>query len=140
MIHAAECVKSHIVAQVTIATLRNVPSGALTQRMTDEFRNAFLWHLDRYGTKLSELVAATGVSRDALNKLKARSPASTSAENALAIAAFYGEKLEEFIRCEEPGHERPAKALVDLLRPDEERLIAAQIQGILRQRGAQSSR
>lgn len=68
---------------------RAAPEGA--------FRRALLYHMAVQGTSITDLVRASGVSRDVINKIKARAGASTSVENAIAIAAFYGETVNEFM-------------------------------------------
>lgn len=54
--------------------------------MSDDFRESFLEALGRTGMTLAELSRRSGVGYDALNKLKRREGASTSAENATKIA------------------------------------------------------
>lgn len=103
--------------------------------MATSFRNALVWHLARHNTKIADLVRRTGVSRDVINKLKKREESSTTPENALLIAAYYGKTLEQFIRCDDDKADRPLLALVDLLTPDEEALLAAQVRGLISERG-----
>jgi plasmid maintenance system antidote protein VapI len=92
--------------------------------------------MDKHGTTIAELVRATGVSRDVINKMRGRTEASTVVENALLIAAYYGKDLECFMRMDrEPRSALPA--LSDLLTPDEARLIEAQVRGILAAREPQ---
>lgn len=58
--------------------------------MQDRFREQFLEALDRTGMTLAELSRRSGVKYDALNKLRRREGASTSAENAMRIARVLG--------------------------------------------------
>ena len=58
--------------------------------MQDGFREQFLEALARSGMTLAELARRSGVKYDALNKLKSREGASTSAENASRIARVLG--------------------------------------------------
>lgn len=58
--------------------------------MQDGFREQFLEALARSGMTLAELARRSGVKYDALNKLKSREGASTSAENAARIARALG--------------------------------------------------
>jgi lambda repressor-like predicted transcriptional regulator len=58
--------------------------------MRDGFREQFLEALERSGMTLAELSRRSGVKYDALNKLKSREGASTSAENAARIARALG--------------------------------------------------
>ncbi|WP_353345504.1 hypothetical protein [Litorivita sp. NS0012-18] len=106
--------------------------------LANNFRTAFIWHMNKHDSSVSKIVRATGISRDVLNKLLARENSSTAVENALRISAYFGKTLEQFMSCDEGGSVGSLSSLVDLLRPDEARLLTAQIQGILRQRGDQS--
>ncbi len=104
--------------------------------MAGEFRDALIWHMRKNDTKIADLVRVTGISRDVVNKLVARSTSSTTVEKALLIAAYYGKSIEHFMRCDEADAERPLLTLVNLLRPEEERLLEAQIRGIIERRHA----
>lgn len=105
--------------------------------MKGRFREALLWHMEQEGTGVTELSRATGVSRDAINKIIARENSSTDAEKAMLIAAYYGKDLGEFMNLRDPGAENPIAALAELLTPDEARLLEAQIRGLLAGRDPQ---
>ena len=111
-----------------------VPFGPLNGGMADDFRNALIWHMDRHGTKISDLTARTGVSRDVINKLKARPNSSTTVENGMLIASYYGKTLNDFINCSEPSDTGSLTALFSMLRPEERRLLESQIRGLLSER------
>ena len=99
--------------------------------MADDFRSALLWHMEDQGTTIAELVSATGVSRDVINKLRAREGSSTTVENGMLIAAYYGKTLNEFIKRQEATTTSRLSALFSLLEPEERRVVEAQIRGIL---------
>lgn len=98
-----------------------------------------MWHMNRYGTKIVDLVNATGVSRDVFNKLKAREGSTTSVENAILIAAYYGKTVNQFIDCREVSAADQAQNVFDLLPQEDQRLLHAQILGLLRARGSLAS-
>jgi plasmid maintenance system antidote protein VapI len=98
--------------------------------MGHAFRDAFVWHFETLETKIAELVRATGISRDVINKLLAREGSSTSAENALLIAGYYGKTLEAFVSYDSRG-DFGLPALAELLTDDEAKIVAAQVRGIL---------
>lgn len=104
--------------------------------MENEFRKAFIWHLEKYGTKPVDLVRESGVSRDVINKLKARDPSSTDVENGLLIAAYYGKTVNEFMKCEEGSEYKRLHALLDLLSPEEQQYVEATIRGLVAHRNA----
>lgn len=113
-------------------------NGALRSKTDVEadFQKALRWHMDQNGTSIAEVVRSTGVSRDVINKLRSRDNASTTVENGVLIAAYFGKTVNEFLRCEDPVPDDRDKAMLDLLRPTERRLLAAQIEGLLRRRAS----
>lgn len=131
MIHAGQCAKRHTITQVPNDTLRKMPFGTLSACMEKPFREAFIWHVEKYDTKTADLVRATGVSRHVINKLKARPGSSTDVENAILIAAYFGKTVNEFIAKKEADEVSRTRALLDLLSPEEHRLLQLQIRGLL---------
>lgn len=132
--HVEHCANWHESRQVPIDTLKNVPFGTLNAGMANDFRSALLWHMEKNGTTIAELVSRTGVSRDVINKLKAREDASTTVENAMLIAAFYGKSVNQFIMKQDVSEQERIQNLFNLLQPEEAQLLAAQIQGVIAQR------
>lgn len=102
--------------------------------MEATFRTALLWHMEHHKTTISELVAATGVSRDVINKLRTRAEATTSAENSILIAAYYGKSVNRFVSLKESSASDRMLAMMDLLTPEEQLILDAQIQGIVSRR------
>lgn len=133
-----QCANWHVTGQVPIDTLRDVRIGSLTNPMAHDFQNALKWHMEKHKTKIVDLVQATGVTRDVINKLKGRDGASTNAENAILIAAFYGKSLNQFIQCEDVSPEGQAQNVFELLTPEERQLLQAQMLGIVRARASRS--
>lgn len=123
----------HTTRQVPNDTLPSVPIGPLSSAMADDFRSAFLWHMNQSGTTISDLVSSTGVSRHVINKLKSRENSSTTVENGMLIAAYFGKTLNEFISKQEATSSSRLTALFSLLGPEERRLLELQIRGLLAQ-------
>ncbi|MBL3567085.1 helix-turn-helix transcriptional regulator [Rhodovulum sulfidophilum] len=115
-------------------TLLDMPFGSLSAIMAQDFRDALLWHMTRNGTTVAELSRETGVSRDVINKVRLRAGASTSVENAMLIAAFYGKSVNQFILCEDVDQVGRLKNLVELISPEVRPLVEAQIRGLLNAR------
>lgn len=137
-VHAAECAKWHTNTQelsVPNATLNGTAMNGLRCGMASDFRHALLWHMDKHETKIADLVKETGISRDVINKLRARENSSTTAENALLIASYYGKTLEQFIRCDDARDDAVLTTLAGMLRPEEAEMLEAQLRGILASRG-----
>lgn len=136
--HAKQSAKRITTRQVPNDALREVPINTLSRGMSNDFRRALLWHMERHGTTIHEIVEATGVSRNVLNKLKGRENSSTSVENGMLIAAFYGKTLNEFIAKQTPTDASRLRALFELLQPAERQLLESQIRGIVGERAHQS--
>ena len=103
------------------------------------FQNALGWHMLKHDTRIVDLVKETGVSRDVINKLLGRKMASTTVENAILIAAYYGKTVNQFIDCSEITPADKAQNVFELLPPADQQLLHAQMLGILRARGAKAS-
>ncbi len=101
----------------------------------NDFRTALLWHMEKHHTTIAELARGAQVSADLIKKIRTRDKASTKAEPAERIAAFYGKAVAEFIRCEDlPDSENTLNALIDLLTGPEREMLVAQMRGILASR------
>jgi len=98
--------------------------------MAKTFQDSLIWHMDEHGTTIAELSRATGVSTDTIKKLRTRANASTTAENAIRIAAYYGKTVEVFMRCEGKADDR-LSGLLSLLSERERQFLEAQIAGLL---------
>lgn len=135
VVHGVECANWHAEMQVPNDALTKICVTRFKRLMAPAFQNALRWHMDRHGTKIVDLVKATGVSRDVVNKLLGRALASTSVENALLIAAYYGKTVNQFVDCEDVTPQDQAQAVFDLLSPEDQQMLHAQMLGILRARG-----
>lgn len=103
----------------------------------NDFRDALLRHMARDHTTIAKLAKCAGVSSDIIKKVRTRPHASTNAEDASKIAAFYGKSVAEFIRCEEVPSVDAITALLALLTPEEKRLLEAQVRAMLQVRDRQ---
>lgn len=114
--------------------LKQMPIGTLTHGMQTDFRDALIWHMEQHGTTIADLVSATGVTRSVINKLLGKGGAnnqSTSVENGMLIAAYYGKTVNQFILRQDVGPEDRLQTLAGLLPQSERRLVEAQIEGLL---------
>ena len=135
-VHNGYSANWHTQRQVPNDTLPKKGFRSLPPRMTYDFRHALVWHMDKEGTSISDLVSATGVSRDVINKLRARPESSTTVENAMLIAAYYGKTVNQFISLEQTDADDAARSLIELLTPEERRLLEAQMRGLISARAA----
>ncbi len=104
--------------------------------MSESFRNALMWHMERHGTKIIDLVESAGVSRDVINKLKARADSTTTVEIAVKIAAYYGKSINQFLALKEVSREDRIVTLLELLPPEAQQLLEEQVEGLVRLRNA----
>lgn len=132
--HTADYANWHTEGQVPNDTLPRKARPSLDCGMASDFRNALIWHMEENGTSVADLVSGTGVSRDVINKLKARENSSTTVENAMLIASYFGKTVNEFIARNESTTASRTAAMIGLLQPEEQRLLKAQIHGLLSQR------
>lgn len=103
--------------------------------MADDFRRAFISHVEEHGTSLAALARDTGVSLDVLKKLKTRATGSTTAENAMLIAAYYGKTVNQFVVGQEVSLNDKLGNLLQLLSPEERRFVEAQMLGLIAAHG-----
>lgn len=134
LIHTPQCAKRHSLMQVPNDTLMKMPFGSLSQSMSDDFKAALEWHIAQHNTKIADLAAGTGVSRDIINKVRLREKASTSVENAVLIAAYYGKTVNDFLAKRPATETSRMRALLDLLSTEDRRLLEAQIRGLIQHR------
>lgn len=106
--------------------------------MKDSFKEAYLWHLAKHGPRIADFSRATGVSRDVLNKFQLPGPRTTSVENGLAIAAYFGKTLEQFMRCDEVSPDEMLHNLAERLLPSEQQVVISTMTALLQARRGQS--
>ncbi len=128
--HVANSANKHFEMQVPNNTLSDVSFSTFSQSMADDFRAALMWHMETEQTRIIDLVRATGVSRDVINKLRKGSVTSTTVENAVVIAAYYGKSVNDFIARRPSTEAGRVSALLDLLSEAERRLLVRQIEGL----------
>lgn len=86
------------------------------------------------GTSVFELARGAGVSPDIVKKLRTRPSASTNAETAARIAAFYGKDVAGFIAKREASEADRLTNLISLLTPEERDMLKRQIEGLVASR------
>ena len=108
----------------------------LDAHMENTFRDALSWHMKEAKTSITDLVEATGVSRDVINKLRSRENSSTTAENAVLIASHYGKTVNQFMAHASVSHQDQLQTMIGSLKIEVQMMLIAQIEGLLRaQRG-----
>jgi len=132
--HTDISAERHEESQVPFNRLIEKRSNACSCGMDRDFRNALLWHMDKNDTRMIDIVRATGVSNDVLKKLRTRENYSTTVENGLLIAAFYGKTVNQFVALEETSENDVISALVSMMQPEEKQLLAGKIREILAKR------
>ncbi len=135
--HERDSANPHRPSQVPSGRLTPPNDSGLAALMEHDFRRAFLCHLEEHQTPLATLARDTGVSLDVLKKLKTRSMGSTSAENAILIAAFYGKTVNQFVANQSVTVQDKAANLLGLMTPSEQQLFQAQMLGVIAARARQ---
>lgn len=133
--HDPDSANRHLPCQVPNGPLNANMNMSQFAAMTDDFRRAFLRHLEEHGTPLTALSRATGVSLDVLKKLKTRGSGSTTVENGMLIAAYYGETVNQFVAMDQVTDRQKLNNLFELMTPSERQLLEAQMLGLIAARG-----
>lgn len=101
------------------------------------FRDSLNDRLNKTGLSVSELSRRTGVSKALLDKLRQERTTSTNVEDAMRVARFFGQSLEDFmgatIRQEQRNELADRIARMD---PDQIAMIETLIRGIYATRAA----
>ncbi len=100
--------------------------------MAQTFNQALLWHMEKFGPTIAELSRGSGVSVDAIKKLRQRPTGGTGSTIASKIAAYYGKSLEQFMQCQDAAQsEDTLLALIRLLTEDERVILLRQVRGMI---------
>ena len=91
--------------------------------MAKSFRDALIEGLEANGVSVAELARSTGVSKDQIHKVKQGKSRSTNVDDAVKIANFFGQSLDEFL--EDPTAQKDAEiaALLMQLEPQERQFL-----------------
>lgn len=65
--------------------------------MHKNFRDAFNEHVKSTGVRITEIAAATGLKKDSLYALRRGTTMNMNVKDAIKVAAFFGETVEEFM-------------------------------------------
>ena len=103
--------------------------------MEKRFGTALIWHVRQNSTSLSDLARQTGVSLAVIKNLHTGRSTSTTAEIALAIAAYFGKTLPQFLNCQ-TNEEDSLVALLELPTEEERRLLERQVLGLIANRSS----
>jgi len=97
--------------------------------MAKTFREALLDHLARTHTPLAEVARGAGVSYEQLKKVSQRTQARTNVEDAMAVAAYFGMTVNEFLDDELAQGRLDAADLWLRLTPQERDILRAAARG-----------
>jgi len=118
--------------QMTI--LRMEKNSVYSAFMSRSFGDTPKARMDAEEVSIADISRATGVSSDIVKKLRSREGSTTNVEDAAKLAAYFGQSVEDFM-SDSPAR-AGLKAKIDLLTPGEQRIVLAQIEGILASRAA----
>ena len=100
------------------------------------YRESLIAHMDAAGISAAELARQTGVAKTKIDKLRQRVTVDTTVTDAIKMAHHFGKTMEEFMGL--AARADRIEGLMVLLRrlsPEQERMLAAQIQGLLKMQG-----
>ncbi len=100
-------------------------------QMPKTIRKALIAHLEKTQCQISDLSRHTSVSRDVINKLKSRENASTTVENGISIANYFGKSLNAFMATTEPDEAKELSDLIVQLTEAEAKMVKAQLRGLI---------
>lgn len=97
----------------------------------DRFREALIERMDLTGISAAELSRRTGVSKSQIDKLRQRKSEVTNVYDAILIARFFGQPVEEFMGIAKKGAKH--QEILDLLAslsPDVKDMLVIQIKAL----------
>lgn len=134
ILHGLNSAEKHRATQVLTDPLSGEKFRYLQVCMKQSFRDSLIRHIKDTGVGLTELAKGAGVSLDTLKKLNTGKNVSTTAEQAMAISAYFGQTLEEFTDPQVSADSQALEQMLKLLTPEQRKFLLAQIRGILQNR------
>lgn len=105
-----------------------------TACMVKNFREALIDALEKSGTPLKRVAEQTGVSYEQLKKLRQGKSTSTNVDDAVLVANYFGQTLEEFLADSTAALRSEIVDLYNQLTPEERRFLLASAKGMLGER------
>ncbi|MEL6324598.1 MAG: hypothetical protein AAFQ84_10265 [Pseudomonadota bacterium] len=103
--------------------------------MKTAFREAFIARMSAGDVRVADLVRETGVSRSKIEKLLKRSNDRVEVEDAISVAAFFGQTVEEFMFGSVESPKAALVALASLLTDAEAEILVSQLKGLVAAKG-----
>lgn len=103
-------------------------------QMHKSFSAAFIAHLDTTGAKVTDIARSSGVPKDALYSLKYGKSRNMGVEDAIRVAAAFGETVEEFMGLSPSQPSTGLSEQMAKLTAREQRLLEASLAAILADR------
>jgi len=99
--------------------------------MRKNFREAFIEHLERTGAKVTEIAAATGINKDSLYALKRGTTMNMNVRDAILVAKFFGESVEEFMGMGRAALRDSLLEQISQLSEKEREILEASVRAVL---------
>ena len=97
----------------------------------DTFREALIERMELTGTSAAELSRRTGVSKPLIDKLRQRKSELTNIYDAVLIARFFGQPVDEFMGiAKRAAKHQEILALLAALPPDTKDMLVLQIKAL----------
>lgn len=105
--------------------------------MHKNFSEALIEHLDRTGKQVTEIAKKSGVRKDALYSLKYGKSLNMAVDDAIRVAAAFGETVEEFMGLNPVQIRDQLSEQLARLTPQEQAILEASLAALLSQRDNQ---
>ena len=99
------------------------------------FREALIARMDLTGVTAAELARRTGIAKSQIDKLRQRKVDATNIYDAILIARFFGQSVEDFIGMHRRAEvQDQLKDLIMMLSPEVRAIVVVQIRAIVAMR------
>lgn len=98
------------------------------------FSEAFIRHLETTGARVTDIAKKSGVKKDSLYALKRGTTRNMAVDDAIRVAAAFGETVEEFMGLSPVQVRDQLAEQIGRLSPSEQAILEASLSAILSQR------
>ncbi len=102
--------------------------------MQKTFSQAFNEHLEKTGARVTDIANKSGVKKDSLYALKRGTTRNMGVDDAIRVAAAFGETVEEFMRLSPEQVRNQLAEQIARLTPQEQAILEVSLTAILSQR------
>lgn len=116
------------------------PTPVAMTSLKEAFREALIAHIKTYRVSAAEVARGAGVSKEALYALTQRKTVVPGVDLALAVSAYFGKPVEEFIGFTRDSREARIATYVAMLSDDEKEFLESQLEHRIAQKNRKSNK